>query len=135
MIDLNTFIANNIKPGTKPDFSALIAQYRQLTYQNEMAEIVGKVSETTGITADEMKVKTRKRTVVESRQLAMKMLKKHTRFSLAAIGEYFECHGHVFDHATVLHSCKTVDDLIDTDKYYKMRYDFIDNEIKKIREQ
>lgn len=133
MIDLNTYIANAIKPGAKPDYSAFIAEYRKLTYQNEMAIIVGKVSERTGISDDEMKIKTRKRSVVESRQIAMKLLRKHTKFSLAAIGEYFESHGHVFDHATVHRSCKTVDDLNDSDKRYRMRYDFINAEIERLK--
>ena len=51
--------------------------------------------------------KTRKRHIVQARQLAMFFAKKLTKASLANIGQQI---GHR-DHATVLHACKTVDNL------------------------
>jgi len=58
--------------------------------------------------------KTRKREIVQSRQIAMFFSKKLTKYSLAEIGK--EIGGK--DHATVLHACKTVNNLIDTDKRF-----------------
>jgi len=62
-----------------------------------------------------MKSKTRKREIVQCRQLAMFFSKQMTKNSLAMIGKY--CGNK--DHATVLHACKTVNNLADTDKRFK----------------
>ncbi len=59
--------------------------------------------------------KTRKRHIVQARQLAMYFSKKMTKASLASIGAKI---GHR-DHATVLHACKTVDNLAFTDKQFR----------------
>tara|TARA_B100000989_G_scaffold51983_1_gene34646 strand:+ start:1277 stop:2698 length:1422 start_codon:yes stop_codon:yes gene_type:complete len=59
--------------------------------------------------------KTRKRHIVQARQLAMFFSKKFTKASLASIGTKI---GHR-DHATVLHACKTVDNLAFTDKQFR----------------
>lgn len=58
---------------------------------------------------------TRKRHVVQARQLAMYFSKKMTKSSLASIGSQIGKR----DHATVLHACKTVDNLSETDKQFK----------------
>ena len=59
--------------------------------------------------------KTRKRHIVQARQLAMFFAKKYTKASLASIGSQIGKR----DHATVLHACKTVDNLCDTDKQFR----------------
>ena len=59
--------------------------------------------------------KTRKRHIVQARQLAMFFAKKFTKASLASIGTQIGKR----DHATVLHACKTVDNLAETDKQFK----------------
>ena len=64
---------------------------------------------------DLLKSKTRKREVVQARQLAMYFAKTFTKSSLSIIGS--QCGGK--DHATVLHACRTVNNLIDTDKKFK----------------
>ena len=62
-----------------------------------------------------LKSKTRKREVVQARQIAMYFSKSMTKSSLASIG--MQCGNK--DHATVLHACRTVNNLIDTDKRFK----------------
>ena len=62
-----------------------------------------------------LKSKTRKREVVQARQIAMFFSKKLTKSSLANIGAH--CGGK--DHATVLHACRTVNNLSETDKQFK----------------
>lgn len=62
-----------------------------------------------------LKSKTRKREVVQARQIAMFFAKSMTKSSLATIGMH--CGGK--DHATVLHACRTVNNLMDTDKRFK----------------
>lgn len=59
--------------------------------------------------------KTRKRHIVQARQLAMFFAKKFTKASLASIGSQIGKR----DHATVLHACKTVENLTSTDKQFR----------------
>ncbi|MES2799739.1 MAG: chromosomal replication initiator protein DnaA [Bacteroidota bacterium] len=63
-----------------------------------------------------LKSKTRKREVVQARQISMYFSKKMTKSSLANIGAH--CGGK--DHATVLHACRTVTNLSETDKQFKV---------------
>lgn len=65
---------------------------------------------------DALQTKTRRREIVQARQIAMYFSKNLTKFSLANIGTQI---GNK-DHATVLHACKTVNNLIDTDKNFRM---------------
>ncbi|WP_340198429.1 chromosomal replication initiator protein DnaA [Ascidiimonas sp. W6] len=69
--------------------------------------------------------KTRKRHIVQARQLAMFFAKKYTKASLASIGSQIGRR----DHATVLHACKTVDNLAETDKQFRK---YIDDLTKKL---
>ena len=57
----------------------------------------------------------RRRHIVQARQIAMYFAKKFTKASLASIGSQIGRR----DHATVLHACKTVDNLSFTDKQFR----------------
>src|ERR1700710_930277 len=59
--------------------------------------------------------KTRKREIVQARQITMFLSKAFTKNSLKTIGEHFGGR----DHTTVIHSCQTVKDLMDTDTTFK----------------
>ncbi|HRP33334.1 MAG TPA: chromosomal replication initiator protein DnaA [Agriterribacter sp.] len=59
--------------------------------------------------------KTRKREIVQARQITMYLAKQFTKNSLKTIGEHFGGR----DHTTVIHSCQTVKDLMDTDGLFK----------------
>jgi chromosomal replication initiator protein len=72
-----------------------------------------------------MKSKTRKREVVQARQIAMYFSKSLTKASLASIGAH--CGGK--DHATVLHACRTVNNLMETDKRFKIYIEEIEKKI------
>ncbi|MDO9512355.1 MAG: chromosomal replication initiator protein DnaA [Bacteroidales bacterium] len=78
------------------------------------------------ISMDMLNSKTRKRDIVQARQLAMYFAKEHTKSSLATIG----LHCGNKDHATVLHACKTVSNLIETDKTFKTYYMDLEKRIK-----
>ncbi len=69
--------------------------------------------------------KTRKREIVQARQLAMYFSKKLTKSSLATIG----LHCGNKDHATVLHACRTVNNLIDTDKQFRLYVEELDKKM------
>ncbi|MDD3201491.1 MAG: chromosomal replication initiator protein DnaA [Bacteroidales bacterium] len=68
-----------------------------------------------GITNDQFLSKTRKREIVQARQIAMYLSRNMTKTSLASIGSQLGGK----DHATVLHACNTVSDLIDTDRSFR----------------
>lgn len=74
----------------------------------------------------QLQMKTRKREIVQARQLAMYFSKNMTKSSLASIGSQI---GNK-DHATVLHACKTVNNLIDTDKSFRLFVDEIERKLK-----
>jgi chromosomal replication initiator protein len=84
------------------------------------------VSDYFNIPIDMINSKTRKREIVQARQIAMFFSKKFTKSSLATIG----IHCGNKDHATVLHACRTVNNLIDTDKQFRVYVDDIEKKIK-----
>lgn len=73
------------------------------------------VSEHFKIPLEKLQGKTRKREVVIARQLSMYLAKNHTTSSLKTIGDNFGGR----DHSTVIYSCRTVQDLMDTDLLFK----------------
>lgn len=83
------------------------------------------VSEYFQLDVETLQSKTRKRHIVQARQLAMFFAKKYTKASLQNIGSQIGDR----DHATVLHACKTVDNLIETDRHFKK---FVDDINKKL---
>ena len=56
-----------------------------------------------------------KREIVQARQITMYLAKAFTKNSLKTIGEHFGGR----DHTTVIHSCQTVKDLMDTDSLFR----------------
>jgi len=80
-----------------------------------------------GLPLEQIKTKTRKREIVQARQIAMYFSKKHTKSSLATIG----LHCGNKDHATVLHACKTVTNLMETDKQFESYVKEIDKKIQR----
>ncbi|MGF1564936.1 MAG: chromosomal replication initiator protein DnaA [Flavobacteriales bacterium] len=72
-----------------------------------------------------LKSKTRKREIVQARQIAMYFAKKMTKSSLANIG--LHCGGK--DHATVLHACRTVNNLQETDKLFRRYLDDLEKKL------
>lgn len=84
------------------------------------------VAEHFKVGVEKLQGKTRKRSIVIARQLSMYLAKNLTNQSLKTIGENFGGR----DHSTVIYSCKTVQDLLDTDIVFK---DTVSDLEKKIR--
>ena len=78
------------------------------------------------LSVDSLIVNTRKRETVQARQIAMYFSKSLTKSSLASIGSQIGGK----DHATVLHACRTVANLKDTDKNFKVYLDEIEMKLK-----
>ncbi len=81
------------------------------------------------ITRDTLLSKTRKRQIVQARQIAMYMSRTLINCSLSTIGA--EIGGK--DHATVLHACTTVSDLMSTDKTFKQYVNDIEKLLVPVR--
>ena len=136
--DVLNFLASRIKSNFRELEGALISLIANATLAHkditvELAEqitekIVGEqqtdvtidkvqkfVCDYFNITRDDLHSKTRKRQIVQARQIAMYMSRNLLNCSLASIGA--EIGGK--DHATVLHACTTVSDLVATDKAFK----------------
>jgi chromosomal replication initiator protein len=70
-----------------------------------------------------MNTKTRKREIVEARQVAMYYLYKLINgISLKSVGELFGGR----DHSTVIHARQTVEDLMTTDKAYRAKIEEVE---------
>jgi len=78
------------------------------------------------VAVDSLQSKTRKREIVQARQVAMYFSKNLTKSSLATIGSQIGGK----DHATVLHACKTVNNLVETDKQFKNQIEEIEKKLK-----
>ena len=74
---------------------------------------------------EELKVKTRRREIVQPRQIIMYFAKKYTKASLQTIGAM--CGGK--DHSTVLHACRNIQDLQQTDKQVRAYVEDIDKKL------
>ena len=93
---LRNFIKTSSKEITIEAIQKLVCDYFELPYEKLLS-------------------KTRKREIVQARQITMYLSKVFTKNSLKTIGEHFGGR----DHTTVIHSCQTVKDLMDTDTLFK----------------
>ena len=84
------------------------------------------VAEHFDVPVEKLQGKTRKRSIVIARQLSMYLAKNLTDKSLKAIGENFGGR----DHSTVIYSCKTVQDLMETDIIFKDTVSELEKKIK-----
>ena len=93
-------------------------------YQKEMTidHIIDVVCAEMDIDRNRMASSERTREVAIARQLAMFLAKKHTKQPLTAIGAAIGGR----NHATVLHSCKTIANLMDTEKMFRQQVEHIE---------
>jgi chromosomal replication initiator protein len=84
------------------------------------------VSEYFEIPVEKLKEKTRKREVVQARQISMFFAKRYTNLSLKAIGQHFGGR----DHSTVIHAITTVQDLMSYDRQIKNQVEEIQRKIQ-----
>lgn len=93
---LKSFVKTSSKEITIDTIQKMVCEYFDVSY-------------------DKLLQKTRKREIVQARQITMFLAKTFTKNSLKTIGEHFGGR----DHTTVIHSCQTVKDLMDTDSSFK----------------
>ncbi len=80
-----------------------------------------------GLEPSAIHTKSRKREVVQARQIAMYLAKNHTDLSTSKIGKFI---GNK-DHATVLHACKTVKGQLEVDKSFYAEVEEIETSLKR----
>ena len=91
----------------------LINKYVQSSQREITIEYIQKVvCDHLDLPVESIQQTSRKREIVQARQLAMYFSKKITKSSLSVIG--LQCGNK--DHATVLHACKTIENLRQTDR-------------------
>ncbi len=103
---INKFVKNNRREVSIDYIQKVVSDYFQMDIQT-------------------LQSKTRKRHIVQARQIAMYFAKKFTKASLASIGSQIGRR----DHATVLHACKTVDNLSFTDKQFRKYVDDLNQKL------
>jgi chromosomal replication initiator protein len=123
---LSSLIANASFLGRKITISLakdILKVYVKLT-QREITidHIVKVVCEYYDIDLDTFNSTKRTRDVAQARQVAMFLAKQHTKSPLTVIGSSIGGR----NHATVLHSCKAVADMIDTDKQFKAQMEEVE---------
>lgn len=84
----------------------------QVTHEISIEFIQKIVGDYYRVSIDALKGKTRKRAVVQARQICMFLAKQFTENSLKTIGQHFGGR----DHSTVIHACQAVLNLMETDK-------------------
>ena len=88
--------------------------------------IINTVCSHFGLETSMIHTKSRKRDVVQARQIAMFLAKNNTDYSASKIGTLIGGK----DHATVLHACKTVKELREVDKAFRAELDEIQTALK-----
>ena len=84
--------------------------------QITLEKIQNVVSSYFKIDIEQIHSKSRKREIVQARQVTMFLSKKYTTHSYSHIGKMVGKR----DHATVLHACKTIQDSLDIDKSFRL---------------
>ncbi len=95
---------------------------REITVEN----IQALVAEHYNIQVEKIQGKTRRQPIVEARQLSMFMAKKMTQQSLKAIGQSFGGR----DHSTVIYSCRTVQNMMDTNEDFRKNVNELEKKIR-----
>ena len=123
---LSSLIANTTLLGRRLTTSLakeILKAYVQV-YQREITldNIIDVVCNYLDIPLDRFNSTERTREIAQARQIAMFLAKRHTKAPLTQIGSAIGGR----NHATVLHSCKTVQNMIDTDKSFRAQLEDIE---------
>ncbi|HTN35859.1 MAG TPA: helix-turn-helix domain-containing protein, partial [Arachidicoccus sp.] len=96
---LKNFIKTSYKEISIDDIQKMVASFYNVSYNDLFS-------------------KSRKQEIVQARQITMYLAKKFTNNSLKNIGTHFSGK----DHTTVIHSCQTVENRMETDSGYREKF-------------
>jgi chromosomal replication initiator protein len=94
---------------------------KNLTDDNKVDDIKKIVCKYFGLSLWMIETKSRKREIVEPRQIAITLVREFTRLSLKGTGLRFGG----LDHSSIIYSVSTVYDLIATDKDYRKKFEYV----------
>ncbi|MBQ0030140.1 MAG: chromosomal replication initiator protein DnaA [Paludibacteraceae bacterium] len=100
-------------------------QKKEAEHTIDLNQIKEAVCNYYNVGVDDIQTKSRKRDVAQARQVAMYLARKLTKKSLSTIGQEIGNR----DHATVLHACKTVENLIETEKEMSISLEAIEKNL------
>lgn len=104
--NLIVFKIKDLDKLTEDKINDLLRDYLQVFYQKVTPKKVIKVvMDFYSLKEDELLKKTRRKEVIQPRQIAMHLLRDLAKMSYAAIGEYFSKR----DHTTVIYSCEKIE--------------------------
>jgi hypothetical protein len=113
-----TYHSNRMKNNKKQLHSKILEGSVQ-SYNAMVSEFVKEiVCSYFGIDSDSLNYNTRKREVVKCKQISMYLIHKNLNMSLSKIGRHFQK-----NHATVIHSVKTIKNYLEWDKDLKKEID------------
>ena len=111
-LDLTKFVVNKV----------VHSENKPVTVDN----IIDVVCKHYGLENAAIHTKSRKREIVQARQIAMFLAKSYTSLSTSKIGKFIGNR----DHATVLHACKTIKGQMEVDKGFLSEVNTIKEELK-----
>lgn len=149
--DVVAFLANNITANVREIEGALSSlaansEYMKRTITEDLAKevlkvyvkyvkrevtldsIVEQVCLHTNVGKEQINSSKRTREIAQARQVAMYLCKHHTKLPLAGIGAAIGGK----NHATVLHACKTITNLMETDKAFRAQVEQIERKITNV---
>lgn len=127
---LNRIIARASLVGSKIDIQSskewladlLKIKAKEVTIEGIQAKVAGAY----GITTADLLSTSRSQKIARPRQVAMSLAKKLTTKSLYEIGKLFGGK----DHATVIHACKKVEELVSKDEAFANKLDFLTESLR-----
>ena len=117
------FLGKKITPALAKEILKVYVQFTQKEITIDHIKEV--VCESCGISTEDFESTRRTRKIALARQIAMYLSKKHTKAPLTTIGTAIGGK----NHATVLHSCKQISNLLDTDKVFRMQMEDIERKV------
>jgi chromosomal replication initiator protein len=118
--EVNFYRVNKYKPTPK------VKVYAKFTDKN-ITKIKKIVCEHFGIPIESLQIETRKRKIVLPRQMVMYFCRKFTLASYKSIGNEVGKK----DHVTVIHACKTVNNLVETNFTFRIKFKELEEKFKK----
>ena len=126
---LSSLVANASFLGKKVTVSLakeILKVYVQFTQKEITIDHIRKVvCEYLDLSEEKFNSPRRTREVAQARQIAMYLSKQHTKAPLTVIGASIGCK----NHATVLHACKAISNLIETDKVFRHQIEEIEKRV------
>jgi len=92
----------------------ILNKQEHLTKEKKTELFESKIRHEYNISIEELHSKSRKRYIIEPRQIMMYVMREHYGYRLERIGDYFDK-----NHATVIHAVKNIKNIMFSDKHFE----------------